>query len=453
MMNKSAVQNITFVVYSRYGPTDIRDKIGVAEYSYYFVARTFVPLLRRFGEVRCLSHNDDLGQVLRDLARSGCETLLLAFAPPHAIPNLEDAKVIPVFAWEYDTLPTEDWDGTGSGDWLAPLKTAGCAVTHSAYSVAAARQQLGPDYAVFNIPSPVWDAFSKARRLNLFSLPYRKFSINFHGIFLDSRAIDYRQQDEAFWQRYRAGTPLQVTSSRSGDVCQAAIPGSPQTLTVSGVIYTSIFNPFDGRKNWESMITAFCHAHRNNPRATLIIKISANHYAAFTDAVVDALRRLEPIQCRVIVIYGYLEQTEYEKLLTGTSFYVNTSYAEGQCIPLMEFLSAGIPALSPKTTAMKDYIRCWHSLVIDAHQEPTHWQHDPREKYRCMHYRVDWQSLFSAYRRSFWLAMPWGAPLYKLMQLLAMITMYSHCSVMACQKELKRLLKHIQSVNRGADSR
>lgn len=441
-------QDITFVVYSKYGAHDIQDKIGVAEYSYYFVLKSFLPVLSQFGGVECLSALDDVSACVDELkCKSGGRVIFLSFTPPHSVPQLEGEVPVPVFAWEYDTLPNESWDEKGSGDWLAALKSAGCAVTHSAHSQKVVKKALGQDYPVFRIPSPVWDGLKTVRSRNLRSISYKRFSLQFSGAVLDSLAINFDHLDEEFGRQYkRDNKPVfDAGMSRSGDVCQVAMPGTPQLLEVSGVVYTSIFNPFDGRKNWQSMVTAFCHAHRDNRRATLIMKISANHYAGFTDAVVDMLRKLAPIKCRVIVIYGFLDEDEYQKLVIGTSFYVNTSFGEGQCIPLMEFLSAGIPAIAPKVTAMEDYIRRRHSLQVKAHCEPSCWQHDPREKYRCMHYRVDWQSLKRAYRLSYFLAMPPGFPLYKLMQLLAVLTSYRHCSISACAKELRKLMTYLKS--------
>ena len=36
-------------------------------------------------------------------------------------------------------------------------------------------------------------------------------------------------------------------------------------LSLDGVIYTSVFNPYDGRKNWRDMIGAFCATFRDSP--------------------------------------------------------------------------------------------------------------------------------------------------------------------------------------------
>ena len=51
---------------------------------------------------------------------------------------------------------------------------------------------------------------------------------------------------------------------------------------VDGVIYVSVFNPQDGRKNWHRLITAFCWAFREIDDATLVLKITHNDLSSTT---------------------------------------------------------------------------------------------------------------------------------------------------------------------------
>src|ERR1035437_7476303 len=41
-------------------------------------------------------------------------------------------------------------------------------------------------------------------------------------------------------------------------------------LDIDGVVYTTVFNPYDGRKNWIDMLCTFCWAFRDIEDATLI---------------------------------------------------------------------------------------------------------------------------------------------------------------------------------------
>ncbi|MEM9014227.1 MAG: glycosyltransferase, partial [Pseudomonadota bacterium] len=176
---------------------------------------------------------------------------------------------------------------------------------------------------------------------------------------------------------------------------------SNQRVDLDGVVYTALINPFDGRKNWVDMVVAFCWAFKDVEDATLVLKVSASHIVQFADEFVFYLRRLAPMKCRIVVIYAYLDGDAYDTLFLSTSFYVNTSYGEGQSIPLCEAMSSGIPAIAPKHTAMRDYVDNDAAIVFDTRPQLTHWQHDPRRALRCMHFKPDWMSLVEAYRESY----------------------------------------------------
>lgn len=179
---------------------------------------------------------------------------------------------------------------------------------------------------------------------------------------------------------------------------------SHRQIQLDGVIYTSVFNPIDGRKNWEDMITAFCSAFQEVEDATLILKMSNNSLASFLGELHFYLQQLWPFKCRIVALQGYLNAAEYEKLIAVTDYYVNTSRCEGLCLPLMEFMSCHKPVLSPCHTAMADYMDTSSALIIKSSLEPCTWPHDSRPVFRTMRYRIDWQSLVNAYQQSYWIA-------------------------------------------------
>ncbi|MEM6900330.1 MAG: hypothetical protein AAF583_11215, partial [Pseudomonadota bacterium] len=213
-------------------------------------------------------------------------------------------------------------------------------------------------------------------------------------------------------------------------------------ITIEGVIYTAILNPYDGRKNWQDMVLAFCWAFRETEDATLVLKVSAQHVVQFSDELIFYLQRLAPFKCRVLAIQAYLDGETYDALLDGTTFYVNTSYGEGQSIPLCEALSGGIPAIAPKHTAMRDYVFDDSSVIFETNAELTHWQHDPRRAYRCLHFRPDFASLVEAYERSYEIAAQ-NPEAYKSMSDAVMKQLEAHCSLAGTLEDLGNFLaKH-----------
>ena len=175
----------------------------------------------------------------------------------------------------------------------------------------------------------------------------------------------------------------------------------PQQLKIDGVLYSTVLNPKCGRKNWRDMITAFCWAFRENPAASLLIKVSAQHHSEYFSELHELFARLQPFCCRIIVLHGFLSSQSYQTLVSLTDVYVNTSRAEGQCLPLMEFMAQGTPAIAPLHTSLLDYVDEEANFLVGSSEELTVWPHDAKEKYTAMRQRIDWGDLVAAYRKSY----------------------------------------------------
>jgi glycosyltransferase involved in cell wall biosynthesis len=184
---------------------------------------------------------------------------------------------------------------------------------------------------------------------------------------------------------------------------EETLPPASETveIEVSGVVYVSVFNPDDGRKNWHHLITAFCWALRDAQDATLVLKMTHNDLSTYYVELMTLLSRLSPFACRVVVMHGYLQDEEFARLYGAASFYVNASRCEGLCLPLMEFMSCARPVIAPNHTAMRDYIDDRVAFVVKSSQEPTIWPEDARILYRTLRHRPDWGSLKAAYEDSY----------------------------------------------------
>ena len=173
-----------------------------------------------------------------------------------------------------------------------------------------------------------------------------------------------------------------------------------QGPSTGGILYTTILNPIDGRKNWEDIITAFVYALRDRPGATLLVKIANEQLSIFFEEIFTFYMRLNPFKCRIVFIHGYLSDKEYQQLILHSHYIVNASRGEGQCLPLMEFMSSGVPAIAPRNTAMLDYIDESNSFIVESSPELTCWPHDPRQLYRTYRHRINWQTLHAAFVES-----------------------------------------------------
>ena len=181
-------------------------------------------------------------------------------------------------------------------------------------------------------------------------------------------------------------------------------PEPEHVVELSGIVYTSVFAPQDGRKNWHDLLTGLLWAFRDEPRATLVLKMPRSGWEPMHPHLNHALTRFAPFSCRLVLIYGFLEDEDYADLVRASDYYVNVSHCEGLCIPLMEFFAAGKPAIAPNHTALADYVSPDIAFVPRFTREHTVWPFDPRDLFTTMRYRLDWASFENALRESFSIA-------------------------------------------------
>lgn len=165
------------------------------------------------------------------------------------------------------------------------------------------------------------------------------------------------------------------------------------TLQLDGAVYTSVLNPEDGRKNWKDIVTAFCWAFREDADKTLVLKMSHHNKSVFMGDLLLLFSKLHPFSCRIVAIHGFLSAQQLRALVAATDYYVNASSAEGQCLPLLEFMVEGVPAIAPDHTAMENYISSENSFIVASSLAPQAWPIDPRRAYRTTTQRISWQSL------------------------------------------------------------
>lgn len=209
---------------------------------------------------------------------------------------------------------------------------------------------------------------------------------------------------------------------------------------LSGVVYTSVFNPGDNRKNWQDMLTAFIYAFREIEDATLVLKMTNNSVSSYLGSFHYFLQRLAPFKCRVVIIHGYLSDSDYQRLIDSSSYYVNTSHCEGLCLPLMEFMACGKPGIAPGHTSMADYVTDSANFVIQSSVEPGIWPHDPRDVFRALRYRLNWWSLVGGFTESYRVAKH-EVEKYSSMSTNSKEQMKSFCSIQRVQDMLAAFLQ------------
>lgn len=416
-----------FLLYASYNETGIRSSLGKPDYSYWFVQQYFERLLSAMDETVVL---DDRRKAPRTVNLD--EEVLFLFMPPHKIPAELVDSAIPVIAWEFDTVPDEDWDDDFRNNWYNVLERSPGGITHCGFTADTVKARLGSDYPMAMIPSPIWDDFS-----NLHSPgrdPLASWSIDVSGVIVDSRVA---QRDED------AGMPLNVSNPEN----EPRFAQGTHRLDFEGVTYSFVFNPTDGRKEWMDAVSAFVDAFEFEPRATLILKLIQVDLHRGAPMVWKAIAPLGHFACRIVVIQAHLNGPSYEALISKPTYVINTSRGEGQCLPLLESMSTGVPAVSPNHTAMADYVNERNSFVVRYSRRWASWPHDPRSALRSSTFPVVWESLREKLVESFECAVSYPA-MYRSRSAAAFEEMRRFCSLESTRAAMTKFLDDIRARRR-----
>ncbi|MFR0689039.1 glycosyltransferase [Enterobacterales bacterium AE_CKDN230030158-1A_HGKHYDSX7] len=423
------MMDLLILIGSKISQDTIHSSLGKPEYSYYFLLKEFLPAFEAIGTVVEVRSIAEVESLYDQHHAAGRPVVFISVSPPQQTPLGLRCPTIPLFAWEFDSLPDVAWDGDPRNDWRHVFERVQGAIATSreAAALVAEKHRHLP---VLAAPAPIWERFGAGK-----VAPVRPAQgerrIPFAGVVIDSpllglsadglvRRTEAPQPDPepeiveppkppSRWQRRLALSRLlfdgwlrEVRGTAEAEVSSTPPPEAPpvRDVLVQGVVYTTVLNPADGRKNWIDLITAFCWAFRDTPDAVLLVKMTHHDLEHYRVVLMTLLSRLAPFSCRVVVLHGFLEDAQYQAMVAATDYYVNASSCEGLCLPLMEFLSAGKPALAPRHTAMADYLDERMAFVVEGALEPTCWPHDPTGMLVTHRHRLNWQSLMEAFRRS-----------------------------------------------------
>jgi glycosyltransferase involved in cell wall biosynthesis len=425
------------VVSSACAEGGMANQMGREAYSYRFVYQIFAPLLRRWGRVVEVGRPESrLDYALWRLRREGLDPVHLSFHPLHMTYLTAHAPNIAVPAWEFPDIPSVSIQNNPRNNWVRIAEHLDVIVTHCQIGRKAfERANVKTPVHVVPVPIPpeyfavpAWDYGERcALECPCYVFPQPEASaagaspwepMRPAGLSLRARGRELYKScvkprlPESF-DRYLTLAARAVGAARRHHERQARVPYpvSP-TLELSGVVYTTIFNPHDPRKNWQDMLSAYLSALGDCEDATLVMKLVIPPELAVPglNGILDYYRRLGVRhRAKLAFVTGYLSDEQMLELARGTTYYLNASRAEGSCLPLQNSLAAGRPGLAPAHSGMSDYFEEQVGFVIAAHPEPASWPHDPDQRLTTRWHRIVWQSLHDQLRVSYDLARRDGA--------------------------------------------
>lgn len=407
--------------------------LGTAGYSYDFVVRLFEPLLRQCGTVALTAGRaGTIERAAREAAAAGRTAVHLGFLPFQDVRLAEGVPNVVVPAWEFPDVPDHAFDGNPQNDWVATANRCAGVIVGGPFTADALRRGgVWTPIHVVPVPTPadyyhlpLWKPHSRtALDCSYYSFqnaaagpslleplpvaPQRSGVAVLRRLLLQAAKGGYRQIVRRLapaWLDASITAAVRTAWSQRRDARALRQHRPERGLSLGGVVYTSIFNPLDGRKNWEDLMTGFLLGLRDRADATLVLKLIVNCPRA-TQAVLNHYHRLGiSHRCRLVVIPDFLSDRQMVELVSASTYYLTTTRAEGNCLPLMDYLAAARPAVAPAHTAIGDYFDRRSGFVIESHPEPAAWPQDRRLRCTTTWHRIVWTSLVEQLQASYQLA-------------------------------------------------
>jgi hypothetical protein len=417
------------VVSSMYSNAEIGAQIGREAYSYRFVYKAFAPLLERWGRTRDVDRPESrLDHALMQARQQGLNPVHLSFLPLDRTYLTSQAPNIVFPFWEFPDVPDRAFAYNLRTNWVNVAKhvsliLTACNFTRDAFVRAGVRTPIRV------VPVPTAQAY--------FAVPAWQPE---QSVVLDCPAYIFPQPDRpaptppSVWEPqpqprgmtawakrlYNSYIKPRIPSrinrsimtaaralkaaSRAQDNVECVPYALSEKLELSGVVFTTILNPFDLRKNWQDLLSAFLLSLGDCADATLVFKLVVCDQlaAAAINAMLHYYRRLGTNhRAKVILVRDYLSDDQMVQLARASTYYCNASRAEGSCMPLQNFMAAGRPGITANHTAITDYFSADLGFVVESHPEPASWPHDPEEKLCTRWHRLIWQSLGDQLRHAY----------------------------------------------------
>jgi glycosyltransferase involved in cell wall biosynthesis len=135
-------------------------------------------------------------------------------------------------------------------------------------------------------------------------------------------------------------------------------------------IFLSILNPHDLRKNLSALIGGFLAFHAEFQESLLLLKLIVDNTTDRLDNVLTGILPLrisgfELIDSDAIWLStAFVAEPVLAELYRCCAAYLCTSLAEGQNLPLQEAMASGLVPITPRHTAMLDYITKENGIII-----------------------------------------------------------------------------------------
>jgi glycosyltransferase involved in cell wall biosynthesis len=349
---------------------EIRKRIGGTHYSYAFIMKGFIAALEMLEIPYQVIRNPEFIPNIAE--RSDAEiNVHIGFYPPEDMRFLKGAYNVLSVAWEFERLRSaaETLGYHAFADTVPMFDRADEIWSISSFGADALRRS--GLRRVEAVPTPILGGRRAGRRVarpNWGELEHAASVLGNIGWLPISIAPNI--QSTVHEEAERRGGSLQKLLFESDEFSESE-EGPPD-------IFLSVFNVHDYRKQIRPLIEAFIQYSQANRNAYLLLKITKAAWV--TDALSDLLlgeQIYDPgelytpfVSDRIWMTSDALTRDQMQSLYDCAGFYVCTSHAEGQNLPMLEAMARGVVPVSVDNTSMANYIRSDNAIVIPSTFRP-----------------------------------------------------------------------------------
>lgn len=345
-------------------PAQLKLALGAANYSYAFVMKGYQDTLESAGYTCKVIRNPEFLPEIVNGPGAG-PILHIGFYPPDAPRYLKGAHNIMCIAWEFGRLKMgiETPSYHAFSDPVIMLSRAQEVWAISSFGAEAAERSGVP--SVSAVPTPIPAMLSAGRSAKPGLTAMQRLAMSLDRINWVPLAI---------WPVMQSTLSGQSSDRRSAmlNIMLDADDDLPPTF------FLCIFNVHDYRKQMKPAIEAFIEFSQAHPDAYFLLKISSINSdkqdingTLFVEQISDIGEMTPPlVSNRVLITTDALSRAEMNLLYDISAFYICTSHAEGQNLPLIEAMSHGVVPISADHTAMRDYISAENAIVIPSTYGP-----------------------------------------------------------------------------------
>lgn len=338
---------------------DMNRRIGRADYSYAFALKGFATALDNLGiDYQILNEVAGIPDI-REISSSK-KVIHIGFYPPEKINLLKGAYNIICFAWEFERLrlPSENPSYNAFSDQATMLNLADEIWVPSKHGVESIKPSL--NNIVTYMPSPaIFDQAVRGRRKPSTKRALIKTSASLKNISWVPLNVLPRLQNVMSNNSQKESSSIQKIISRKTE-------NDP-------IVYVSIFNAHDYRKNIDSLIRGFDAFSKEYPHAYLFLKLADDQKphegpnGSLLHGQMSSPSSLVPSISseNIWLTWDAFTRDQMNGLFDLSRFYICSAIAEGQNLPLIESMTRKSVPISVRHTAMEDYIYDHNSIIIN----------------------------------------------------------------------------------------